>query len=303
MGDQPYIPFSEILAELHRLCESQQTGMLFISTNEQHAVQLHLNDGHIVFVCARNRFGLDALPLMAKIKAGTYRFFGRPVSPPQDILPDTQDILDFLANTTKVLADSRPSTEIPVTDKATDETGPQDALMNIFQEELALVIGPMAAIICQGRSDRLEDFKTTWEELTQVMPNHATLVRFRNKVLERLLAQQSRSIPQDSSSKAQAILDFLADPTAINTGQPTPANDKVTDNKINSNKKVMSETTRQILQEELALFIGPIAEIVCQECLSRTQNIEKTVEDLAQSIPNSAVAARFKKGVFKRLQQ
>lgn len=47
---QDYIPFSEIVAEIKKLCAQKVSGTLFVATKANRSAQLILDKGEIVFI-------------------------------------------------------------------------------------------------------------------------------------------------------------------------------------------------------------------------------------------------------------
>ncbi len=69
-----YLELPDIINELRRLGKSKATGSFYIVSDEQHSATVDLEEGRIISLRCRLRFGEQAIPLIAKIKRGTFRF-------------------------------------------------------------------------------------------------------------------------------------------------------------------------------------------------------------------------------------
>jgi hypothetical protein len=69
-----YLTLTEIVNELRSLSNSKETGSFFVVSDEQHSATFGLEQGHLVSLQCRLRFGEKAIPLISKIKRGTCRF-------------------------------------------------------------------------------------------------------------------------------------------------------------------------------------------------------------------------------------
>jgi hypothetical protein len=69
-----YMSLADILDELRSLGKSKTTGSFFVVSDDQHSATFGLENGRIVSLQCRLRFGEKAIPLIAKIKHATCRF-------------------------------------------------------------------------------------------------------------------------------------------------------------------------------------------------------------------------------------
>ncbi|MFZ6801203.1 hypothetical protein [Undibacterium sp. Di24W] len=60
--------------------------------------------------------------------------------------------------------------------------------------------------------------------------------------------------------------------------------------------------TRKIVQSALTVYIGPIAEIVCDDYFDKATNLRGLIEQLAGEIPNEASANQFRTELLKTLK-
>jgi hypothetical protein len=60
--------------------------------------------------------------------------------------------------------------------------------------------------------------------------------------------------------------------------------------------------TRKIVQSALTVYIGPIAEIVCDDYFDKANNLRGLIEQLAGEIPNEASASQFRAELLKQLK-
>ncbi|MET0090894.1 MAG: hypothetical protein ABW068_12940 [Candidatus Thiodiazotropha sp.] len=69
-----FLELPDIINELRRLGRSKATGSFYIVSDEQHSATVDLEAGRIILLRCRLRFGEQAIPLIAKIKRGSFRF-------------------------------------------------------------------------------------------------------------------------------------------------------------------------------------------------------------------------------------
>ncbi len=60
--------------------------------------------------------------------------------------------------------------------------------------------------------------------------------------------------------------------------------------------------TKKIVQSALTVYIGPIAEIVCDDYFDKATNLRGLIEQLAGEIPNEDSANQFRAGLLKQLR-
>ena len=102
---EPTIPkaFSEIVTELHALCQQKRSGRLVILPDTKRCASIDLHDGRIVGIHYANLIESDAvdqlpaLEKLSKLRAGCAMFVKLPDAvPPTDELPPNEVILDTL---------------------------------------------------------------------------------------------------------------------------------------------------------------------------------------------------------------
>lgn len=174
---EDYIPFSEIVAALKKLCVQRVTGTLFIATKANRSAQVVLEKGEIVFLYFFNKRGQEALDLMSTIRAGRYRFQEGPVSR-RCVLPSTDALLQSLTSGENFV----------------DQTGEQPPIgpgltkeqKNILETTLAGYIGPMAGIICEDHLGTAADLEAAIDALAAEIPSSMQAEKFRIMVAQKL---------------------------------------------------------------------------------------------------------------------
>ena len=174
---QDYIPFSEIVAEIKKLCAEKVSGTLFVATKANRSAQLILDKGEIVFIYFFNKRGEEALELMATIRAGRYRFQEGAVSR-RDPLPSTESILQSLSGAQQIIA-------LGSENRSTDSALSQEQ-KNFLETCLAGYIGPMAGIICEDHLDVVADLQAAIDALVAEIPSPEQAEKFRVMVLDKL---------------------------------------------------------------------------------------------------------------------
>ncbi len=145
--EHPLLSYRELISELKQLISERASGVMFISTNDNHAVHIGLENGEIVGCRYRFKRGLDALPLIMEIEAGRYSFNSGPSGAADASLPPTDGLLRMLAESNM----SKP------TDKPIQGVSEISAAPSIIAMELAHYLGPIASVIIE---DYLEEVGT-----------------------------------------------------------------------------------------------------------------------------------------------
>jgi len=140
----PLLPFQEILSEIKHLVATKSTGTVFITSQDNHAVQIGLDSGNVIGCRFRFKRGNDALPLIAAMEAGRYSFANASYSGEDASLPPTTDLLHILEG------DGSRQT---LSATANTEMGGGEVATMLLQE-LALCLGPIASILID---DYLQD--------------------------------------------------------------------------------------------------------------------------------------------------
>lgn len=103
-------------------------------------------------------------------------------------------------------------------------------------------------------------------------------------------------INQENTSNENAVVDYTQPLTSKSLTDSIPAN---TNNVLNLSKKQQTIEPKfvQRCQKELAYFIGPMASLIIDEVLiqSASKSPEAFVNDLAEQIPDSQQAIKFKR--------
>lgn len=164
--------YQEIIATLQDYCANQYSGTMFITTNNNHSVRFILKNGIIVFVAYRFQYGNEAIPLVQKIESGIFSFKKDIFVGKEDpTLLDTNTLLQILSNSQTAFPSAsnedktKQSNPVATTQSATKFVS--DEKIKHVTTELALFIGPIAAVICE---EYIEDYgqpnnQSEWEEM------------------------------------------------------------------------------------------------------------------------------------------
>lgn len=178
---QPQISYFAqfVKGELHRLCQENRTGTLFVASVDNRLVQFGLDQGEIVFVSCQNKRGPEALLLLQgqDFKVSVTRFVEgqRPVIRLE--LPPTSQILEQLEG----MSSRNLATADPVSGRVLS-----DRIKTVLEQELVEFIGPMAAIVCEETWESVSGLEAALEVLCRELPDPGQATRFRQNVLKRL---------------------------------------------------------------------------------------------------------------------
>jgi len=174
---QDYVPFSEIVSAIGKLCVDKVTGTLFVATKANRSAQLMLDRGKIVFVYFFNKRGEEALELMSTISAGRYRF--QPGSVTRSMpLPSTDAILATLSGDQSQVDQFQ--------DTRAKGPGLSQEQKTVLETALAGFIGPMAGIVCEDHFDRVADLDAAIDALVAEIPSPEQAEKFKAIVRGRL---------------------------------------------------------------------------------------------------------------------
>jgi hypothetical protein len=180
---QEYIPFSEIVSEIAKLCKQKATGTLFVVTSDNRSAQMMLDKGEIVYIFFSSKRGEEALQLMSTIHHARYRFQEGGVVARRMPLPATQAVIQSLINGS---SESFAATSDKQPQKASNGSTLSAEQKKVLETCLADCIGPMAAIICEDYFNSASDLQTVIEALSGEIPSAGQVQKFRTMVAEKL---------------------------------------------------------------------------------------------------------------------
>ncbi len=235
----------------------------------------------IVAVSFKGYKGEGALLLISKIAFGRARFHQRTLLARTPSLPSTEEILLLLGSMhaeggTLGLRDSptRPVSPRPAQPSA---PSPSQAMLTpeiraMLQSSLASVLGPIASLVCAERLAQVTSLAEALDTLTRAIADPADARRFRDIVLGR------RDRPPS----------FVSPRRERPLGAPP-------------SQAMLAPAIRAVLQASLTAVIGPMASLVCAECLAHVTNLEEALQALTREIPDPANAQRFRELVRRAL--
>ena len=151
------VEYDKLLLVLRQLYFEKRTGTLFITTDRNRSVRMTLDHGHIISCTHGLSRGREAIPHIRSIKTAKYsfneRFFDK--RPNRD-LPSTREILTELGVQLKT---DKPISSPQQPIRFSDPVSP-DVLFTFMKEQLALLIGPLGATICDVHQDEIKQAKT-----------------------------------------------------------------------------------------------------------------------------------------------
>ena len=142
--EHPLLPSQEIFDEIRQLVAAKSTGTIFITSQDNHAVQIGLDNGDIIGCRYRFKRGKAALPLIAAMGAGRYSFDSTNYVGEDSSLPPTANLLHIL--------EGGSGSQAMLVTSSTEKGGEEVA--TVLLQELALYLGPIASILID---DYLQD--------------------------------------------------------------------------------------------------------------------------------------------------
>lgn len=149
--------------------------------------------------------------------------------------------------------------------------------------------GNIASILCRGQRGQqaldslsnMQSVRLRFDDTIKIAPNRDGLSN--QTVFETLL-------------KAAGKLSGIS--TNVSAKLAEPATPVVT----NAATFSINADTKKLVQDTLTIYIGPFAEIVCQDHFDKANNLRGLIEQLAGEIPNETSANQFRSELLKKLK-
>lgn len=149
--------------------------------------------------------------------------------------------------------------------------------------------GNIASILCRGQRGQqaldslsnMQSVRLRFDDTIKIAPNRDGLSN--QTVFETLL-------------KAAGKLSGIS--TNVSAKLAAPATPVVT----NAATFSINADTKKLVQDTLTIYIGPFAEIVCQDHFDKANNLRGLIEQLAGEIPNETSANQFRSELLKKLK-
>ena len=188
------VDYDELVARLQQLCQHRVTGTAFIKSDSDNLARFIIVDGIMSSCVYRHKSGYDAIPLLRRIRSGTFRFSELPVAgmsfPP---MPGNDEFFQLL--TGKRIDDEEGSCLPEAGRRSAAPTPAQldnDRALVAIKKVLRNYIGPMADIVCnhyiENKSDLLEPsrYPELIDMLAENIGNETERSAFRQAALARI---------------------------------------------------------------------------------------------------------------------
>ncbi|MBR7747000.1 DUF4388 domain-containing protein [Undibacterium baiyunense] len=152
--------------------------------------------------------------------------------------------------------------------------------------------GNIASILCRGQRGQealnslsnMQSVRLRFDDTIKIAPNRDGLSN--QTVFETLLKAAGKL--SGISASVTAKMAAPAAPTTPSVASPASFS-------INAD-------TKKLVQDTLTIYIGPFAEIVCQDHFDKAINLRGLIEQLAGEIPNETSANQFRSELLKKLK-
>ena len=175
-----------IVEQIRQLCTQLRTGTVFLVSDQNRMVQVHLDRGEIALLMHRNRRGQEALQIIAGMRQARLRFDEGYVTKAEKDPLSTQAVLDYL----KAAALDAPATDTALAVMPPGGAAPAIALSkelaSAIQAIVTRYIGPMAEIVCAEHFARATDLPGLIQGLAGEFPVQAHAERFRAEIAQLL---------------------------------------------------------------------------------------------------------------------
>ena len=174
------LSFPAIVAQLRKLCQEKQTGLLYAIENGHFLGQIGLHDGEIVFLKAQKKQGVDAIPVMLGMESGSIAFTKGVPPTTRMTLPPTADILAIFEGAGSTAIPPQPAQESAHAAPLTT------TVKTILEQTLKEFIGPIASLICADHFRNVTTLAAAIDALADEIPNAQSATQFRERVQQRL---------------------------------------------------------------------------------------------------------------------
>lgn len=152
--------------------------------------------------------------------------------------------------------------------------------------------GNIASILCRGQRGQealnslsnMQSVRLRFDDTIKIAPNRDGLSN--QTVFETLLK---------AAGKLSGISASVTAKMAAPAAPATPSVASPASFSINAD-------TKKLVQDTLTIYIGPFAEIVCQDHFDKAINLRGLIEQLAGEIPNETSANQFRSELLKKLK-
>lgn len=171
-----------IVEQIRQLCIQLRTGTVFLVSDQNRMVQVHLDRGEIALLMHRNRRGQEALQIIAGMRQARLRFDEGYVTKAEKDTLSTRAVLDYLhaaAQDVPPSATAQDSGAAPAIALNGEVTAAIEAIMTRY-------IGPMAEIVCAEHFARATDLPALIQGLAGEFPVQAHAARFRAEIAQAL---------------------------------------------------------------------------------------------------------------------
>lgn len=166
------MPFLEFVRELKNLCQTEVTGTLSITTENNKIILISLNKGQIVFMSMLGKTGLDALPLIRQTSNCSYQLLKGTLSTTRASLPSTAYILQMLTVTGQ--------------DEKTNLSSISAQAKTVLKETLQEFLGPIASFVCDQHLAKVDDLNSAITILASEIPDKSDAIKFKDSVQKKL---------------------------------------------------------------------------------------------------------------------
>jgi len=187
------INYDALISILHQFCLEKRTGTLLISTEDNRSARFGLANGQIISCIYGRSRGQDAIPHITAIKSAKYSFNNCLFDKQRDTdcLPSTEELLIMLGVTSEAVQQASISSETRITDiHEVTSVPPPHEFLRFIGEQLALLLGPLGATICNIHAEEIkhatthEDFCDVVNMISDVIGKPEIEEQFRLKIWE-----------------------------------------------------------------------------------------------------------------------
>ncbi|PIE82825.1 MAG: hypothetical protein CSA09_04550 [Candidatus Contendobacter odensis] len=169
------IPLSKLVATLWEAHNNKFTGIMFLSTQDNHPVQINFYEGIIGSIQLSNKQNEEALTILRSTKLYRFQQIKAPIKPKNKVFKDTPDIIKSL--------------DIPDQSSSSPnfmKTSLSNESKEFLQQELTNFLGPIAAIISKDILSREITLKSAIALLSNEIPDKKEADNFKKIVLNHL---------------------------------------------------------------------------------------------------------------------
>ena len=198
MPHEKGLDLQDLLARIKQHCLANDTGTLFLLTENNATIKLVIVEGEIIALSYQAIRGEEAIIPISQLRHCKARYYtGVKLLPANQHLPNTETILDLLQEQSKLSPDAAETTKIVAekpnqADKTEAVNSSFATVLTILIDETTEYLGPFATVLCRKYMERtshpptVSQIHTVLRQLAADIGDETKSMQLEQKVLQRI---------------------------------------------------------------------------------------------------------------------